>query len=177
MISSISRIRRLAFQRWNSNNGSLSELKYVDGPEAVLAVPEEGQPRRTTAVRIWSIMLDEHTSHRVLIYWDVERQSYLIGDPLVAEARIPAFRFNYGSNEFWRRSFRSRLSRSPLWRKQFAVLAAHKRSVEVQYCGRLQRNCGSEQASRAQKTCTQSRNESVNRTQVRCSLPWSLEDQ
>ena len=33
MISSISRIRRLAFQRWNSNNGSLSELKYFIGTQ------------------------------------------------------------------------------------------------------------------------------------------------
>lgn len=61
------------------------------------------------------MVFGEHSSNRILIDLQVESQGYLIGDPLVAEARIPAFRFHNSRYQCRRWCFGSGPDRFPFW--------------------------------------------------------------
>ena len=81
--------------------------KKIHAPQTVFAMAEERQPRRTTMVRISSIMPGEHSPYRILVDKYAECRGKLVGYPSVAEAWIPALHLHDRCNEVRRWAFRA----------------------------------------------------------------------
>jgi len=67
--------------------------KKVNAPKAVVSVPEEGQPRESTAIRLWMVALGEHASGHVFIDVDSECFVDLLRDSWAHEAWVTSFQF------------------------------------------------------------------------------------
>ena len=74
--------------------------KQINAPEAVLRVPDEGQPRRSTATGTWPVMCGEDTSNDILIDVYSECFGNLLSDSAAANAGIALLQLNDGLDEF-----------------------------------------------------------------------------
>ena len=126
--------------------------KQVDAAETVLAVTEKCQPGRTPGAGIRPVVLGQHTPHQMFVHRDIESQGHLIGNPLVAESRIPSLHLHDSCNQLGRRALWPRSSVS-FGRKQFPVLALHQQPLKAQYRGGLQNDCATMQARPPHQAC------------------------
>ena len=83
----------------------------------------------------------QHPPHQMFVHADIESQGHLIGNPLVAEARIPSLHLHDGRDQLSRGTLGARLS-APIGRKQFSVLTLHQRPLKAQYRLRLSLRIG-----------------------------------
>ena len=84
-------------------------LKQRNAPKALARVPEEGQPRGSTIIRRWAVVLSEHASDNVFIDVDAERFVDLLRDPGAAKLSITLLQFNNDTNQIVRGAFWTRL--------------------------------------------------------------------
>ena len=126
--------------------------KQVDATETVLAVTEKCQPGWTPRAGVWPAVLGQHAPHQVFVHGDIESQVHLIGNPLVAEARIPSLHLHDSCNQLGRRALWPRSSAS-FGRKQFPVLTLHQQPLKAQYRGGLQNDCATLYGRHLQQAC------------------------
>ena len=71
--------------------------EHVRTPQAILRVPDEGQPRRPDSSRIARpVVLRKHAAHDILVDLDAEGMSDLLGDAHTTEPGVAAFHLNDG---------------------------------------------------------------------------------
>jgi hypothetical protein len=75
--------------------------KEVDAQQAVLSVPDDGEPRRTITAWYRSIVLKEYASDDIFIDLDSEGSRYLLGNLAAAEAGISPLHLDNHTNEFF----------------------------------------------------------------------------
>ncbi len=68
--------------------------KSIDAPQAVFAVTQKRKPRRAVGSRAGPVVLLQHATHHIFMNINAESLRDLTGDPLIAEAGIPAFHFD-----------------------------------------------------------------------------------
>ena len=73
--------------------------KQIEAPQAVLRMPEEGQPgwARARRTAIGPIVFREHAADDILIDLQSKGERELLSDPPAAEARISGFHLDDGS--------------------------------------------------------------------------------
>jgi hypothetical protein len=74
--------------------------KEVDAPQAVLSVPDDGEPGRTITAWHRSVVPDKYASDDIFIDLDSECSRYLLGNLAAAEAGIPPLHLDNRANEF-----------------------------------------------------------------------------
>ena len=83
----------------------------VDAPQAVLAVPDEGQPRGAIGSgAAWPIVLREHAAHDIFVDVDAEVMRDLLGDAYTAEPGVAALQLDDRRDEFCRGTFGARFA-------------------------------------------------------------------
>jgi len=105
--------------------------KEVDAAQAVLGVPDDGEPRRTITAWHRSVVPVEYASDDILIDLDSESSRYLLGNLAAAEAEVSPLHLDNRADEFSGQIFGSgapSLSR-PV---EQAVLALHQGAVKAQ---------------------------------------------
>jgi hypothetical protein len=86
--------------------------KEVDAPQAVLSVPDDGEPGRTITAWHWPVVPDKDASDDIFIDLDSESSRYLLGNLAAAKAEISPLHFDNRSKEFSGRTFGSGRLRS-----------------------------------------------------------------
>ena len=82
----------------------------IDAPEAVLDVPDEGEPGRTTSVGIaGKVVLREYTAHNIFVDAHPEGVRDLLGNAYTAEPGVAALQLNDRRDEFRGGTFRTRV--------------------------------------------------------------------
>ena len=105
--------------------------EQIAAPQTVLHVAEKREPGWTSRIRFWSVMNDQDTTNNILVDFDAESQSDLLGNSRAAPSGIAPFHFNDGVNEFLVWPFRTGLA-AALWRKQQAILSLDEGMMEMQ---------------------------------------------
>src|SRR5580700_11489964 len=95
----------------------------------------------TSRIRFRPVTNAQDTANNILVDFDAESQSNLLGNSRAAPTGITPFHFNDRVDEFFTRSFRTRLSPT-LGRKQHLILSFRQQVVEMQQSGRLQNDSG-----------------------------------
>ena len=122
------------------------------------------------------VVLGQHTPHQMFVHGDIESQVHLIGNPLVAEARIPSLHLHDSGNQLDRGALWARSSAS-FGRKQLPVLTLHQQPLKVQYRVGLQNDCTTMQARLLHQLCAETRDDPVQWAQIRCPAPATSDDQ
>jgi hypothetical protein len=107
-------------------------------------------------------MIAQDTANNILIDFNAESQGDLLGDSGTTPLGIMPFQINDCVDEFLIRSFRARLTPA-LGRKQHAVFSLRQHAVEMQQSGRLQDDCGTQNASRVRKKSAQTGDDTLER--------------
>src|SRR5262245_11857167 len=94
----------------------------INAPQTVLHVANKLEPRWSTTICYWLVVLRQDPANDILINTSAERQIDLLGDSRAAPGRIPPFHFNNGANHVCVWTFWSWL-RAAFWRKQQPVFA------------------------------------------------------
>ena len=75
--------------------------EQIDAPEAVLDVPEEGQPGRAGGMFFRPIVTSENPANRIFVDWDGEGQGDLLGKAGTPPGGIAQLHLDDGFNEFF----------------------------------------------------------------------------
>ena len=118
----------------------------------------------------------QDTANNILVDFDAESQSNLLGNSRAAPTGITPFHFNDRVDEFLTRSFRTRLSPT-LGRKQHLILSFRQQVVEMQQSGRLQNDSGPQNAYWAHEKGAQTGDDTIRGAQVGSTLTATIEDQ
>jgi hypothetical protein len=121
-------------------------------------------------------MKTQDTANDILVDLNAESQRDLLGDSGTTPLGITAFQFNDCVDEFLIRSFRARLTPA-LGRKQHAVLSLPQHTVEMQQSGRLQDDCGTQNASRVHEKDAQAGDDTLGGAEVGSTLAAAIENQ
>ena len=149
--------------------------EQIHTPEAVFHVAEERQPGWASGFRFRLVMNAEDTPNHILVDGNAESQRDLLGDTGTTPVEITPFQFNDCVDEFFIRSFRAR--RTPaLERKQYAVLSFSQHVVEMQQCGWLQDDGGTQNTRRLHEKGAQTGDETLCGAQVGSTLAAAIED-
>ena len=73
--------------------------EQVDAPQAILRMPQERQPGRTTRVGCRSIVRSEHSAHHVLVDVDRKGERDLLGDPRTAPPGVAPLHVDDGIDQ------------------------------------------------------------------------------
>ena len=136
---------------------------------------EECEPGWVCRIRLRPVMNTEDTVNHILVDGNAESQRDLLGDTGTTPVEITPFQFNDCVDEFFIRSFRAR--RTPaLERKQYAVLSFSQHVVEMQQCGWLQDDGGTQNACLVHQKGAQTGDETLSGAQVGSTLAAAIED-
>ena len=75
--------------------------KEVDAPQAVLCVPDDGEPGRPITAWYRSVTLEEDAPDDIFIYLDSECSRYFLGNLAAAEAGISPLHLHDRINQFF----------------------------------------------------------------------------
>src|SRR5262249_11998004 len=84
--------------------------KQVYAPQRVLRVPKQGEPRRSTVLRTWSIVPGQHAPDHILVQLDCEALGQLLGDLGTTQMRVAPFELNEGLDQLSCGSFGTRFT-------------------------------------------------------------------
>ena len=148
----------------------------IHAPETVLQVAEEGQPGRTTAVWLGSVMRGQNAANDVFINGDAERPSNLLGDSRTAPGGIALLGGDNGVNEVLGGTLGTGLA-PDFGGEEQAVLALSEDLVKMQEGRRLQHDGRTDPPGRPHKQSAPAGDEPIREAEVGSAVAGTIEDQ
>jgi hypothetical protein len=122
-------------------------------------------------------VLCQHSTHDILVDFDAECISDLLGDAHATKPRIASLHSYDGGYKFAGRTFGTRFAAMRRRRKEHALFAVDQGPVEFEQCGRLDDCAKLRNSPRSHKQRRHREHEAIDRGQIRRTFSGTIADE